>query len=30
MPILTNRQETSLKRTVRPTSNKIIFISCEV
>lgn len=29
MPVLTNRQETSLKRTVRPTSNKIIFISCE-
>lgn len=29
MLVLTNRQETSLKRTVRPTSNKIIFISCE-
>ncbi len=29
MPILINRRETPLKRTVRPTSNKIIFISCE-
>lgn len=29
MPALTNRKETSLERTTRPTSNKIIFISCE-
>ena len=29
MPALTNRKKISLKRTVRPTSDKIIFLSCE-
>lgn len=29
MPVLTNRQEWSLDRQTRPTSDKIIFISCE-
>ena len=29
MPTLNNRQETSLKKAVRPTSDKLIFIACE-